>query len=161
MVYKTKSCPHCGKTYSLMQPEKVGVYGSPFKRCPSCGGSFIDKDFREIAVSGIRPVDRRRFAPGTALLGVFPLLFTLCGLFVGFTIGFDTTALALTFGGLAVLACVVWLVYGEMKGYNSRQEYLREEARRSEERLSNPQYALALKEIGYKVPKKYLPQDKE
>ena len=156
MIYKTKSCPHCGLSYSVMQPEKSGFYGSPFRKCSLCGNTFIDKDYREIAVSGIRNVDTQRFSFGAAALGIFPSLFMVIGLWLGFSSGFDTRSILFSCGGALFVSVVVWLVLSEVKGYDERQKFLKEESARSEARLQNPQYAAELKRIGYRVPEKYL-----
>ena len=159
MVYKTKCCPHCGKPYSIMQPAKSGFYGSPFRRCQFCFQQFIDKDYREIAVSGIRKVDTMKVSVGTALLGVFPAMFFAVGIWLLFVLPGNTTALVLTFGGAVAVAIAVWLCWSEAKGYAERQNFLRGETIHSEARLANPRYALALKQLGYRVPQKYLPKE--
>ena len=156
MTYITKSCPHCGFPYSVAQPAKSGFYGSPFQRCQLCGQQFIDKDYREIAVSGIRNVDTQHVSVGTAILGVFPFLFMVSGLYIGFSASFDTQTILITAGGALFFAGVLWLVVSEAKGYDERQKFLKKESARSEARLQNPQYAAELKRLGYHVPEKYL-----
>ena len=156
MVYHTKSCPHCGFHYSIMQPAKSGFYGSPFRTCSICRKSFIDKDYREIAVSGIRSVDTQRVSTSTALLSIFPALFFAAGLYCCFSVGFSPSSVLITAGGAVVLAIVIWLMFSEARGYEQRQQYLKQESEQSEARLRNPEYALALKKLGYHVPEKYL-----
>jgi len=157
VTYVTKSCPSCGKSYSVGQPKKSGFYGSPFRRCVFCGGTFIDKEYREIAVSGIREVDKRRVSLGTALFPVIPSFFILVGIYCGIVLGFDSRSLLFICGGLVFLFLSIYLIRSEAKDFDNRQKFLKEEAARSESRLSNPEYALALRRIGYKVPDKYLP----
>ena len=65
MEYITKKCPHCGKAYSIMQPKGTGFYGSPIRHCSKCGKDFIDKDYREIAIDGIRNVDTQKLSGDT------------------------------------------------------------------------------------------------
>ena len=40
-----------------------------------------------------------------------------------------------------------------------RQQELQKEQQASKERLSDPEYAKALKELGYEVPEAYLPEE--
>lgn len=158
MTYVTKRCPHCGKAYSVMQPKNIGVYGSPLRRCQFCAKTFIDKDYREIAVSGIRHVDTKKIATGTILLGVFPALFFILGIVLSFQLPLseNKTPLYLALGGAIALLGVVYLCWAEAKGYKNRQQYLQEESQRSEMRLKSLEYASLLKELGYSVPAKYL-----
>ena len=156
MQYKTKKCPHCKHTYKFFDADYIG-YGSPVRTCESCGKNFIDKDYIEIAIDGIRKVDKKRCSPST-LIGA--ILF--CGIFV-FTLSGNSLSTSdgppgmdeiIFFGLLA--AGSLYLLISEIRGFKERQRFLAEETIASENRLKNREYAYFLKELGYYVPEKYL-----
>lgn len=164
MQYKTKKCPHCNHAYTVFEPKGEGHYGSPLLTCEKCGKHFIDKDYREIAVDGIRDVDKKKIAPGSIVLFLFWLLFFFAEVILflnGQSIIFDNKR---SFAELIiVLLIALFLLYqiiSNYKSYNIRQEILEKERLASESRLQNYQYALFLKQLGYSVPKKYLDPNK-
>lgn len=164
MQYKTKKCPHCNHAYTVFEPKREGHYGSPLLTCEKCGKHFVDKDYREIAVDGIRDVDKKKIAPGSIVLFLFWLLFFFAEVMLflnGQSIIFDNKR---SFAELIiVLLIALFLLYqiiSNYKAYNIRQEILEKERLASESRLQNYQYALFLKQLGYSVPKKYLDPNK-
>lgn len=163
MQYITKKCPHCNHAYTVFEAKGGAHYGSPLLTCEKCGKHFIDKDYREIAVDGIRDVDKKKIAPGSIVLFLFCLLFffveVICFL-KGESIIFDNErSLAELIISFLVALCMLYLVINEYKSYNIRQEALKKERAASEERLRNYAYAAFLKQQGYDVPKKYLVPD--
>lgn len=159
MTYTTKRCPHCGKTYSFMQTGRRTEYGSPFRICHACSHSFVDKDYREIAIDGIHPIDKMKVSPGSVLQCFLPLGFVIVSLICGTLAGFDSGTVWLLVGDLIFLGLALWLVSRDIRSYKERIKWLEQEAIRSEARLSNPEYASALKRIGCRVPEKYLNQN--
>ena len=83
MKYITKKCPHCKFAYMLMEPSGGQDYGSPIQTCQKCGRQFIDKDYREIAVSGIRKTDTKKVSPNAIYLLVSYLIFIIPCVIVG------------------------------------------------------------------------------
>ena len=155
MQYITKKCPHCNHSYVINEIKNTSHYGSPIRTCNFCGKIFVDKDFIEIAVSGIHERDERKISI-TSLLSVF--MGIVCAIF--FLTSFDIDIFSIIISALAVLI-PVWLAYSDFKEYGERQAFLKREKHASEQRLKNHEYALMLKEFGYDVPSKYLKQDKE
>ena len=134
---------------------KGGVdYGSPIQTCKKCGKLFIDKDYREIAVSGIRKTDTKKVSPFSIYIFSASLI-AFIGVLVFFVME-GTFSIGILLAVTFFLSCSIYNIVTEYKEYDLRQEFLREEKRKSETRLSNYQYASFLKQIGYDVPPKYL-----
>lgn len=154
MTTITKKCPHCNTQYSHKaysgRPSKDNqtCYGSPLRRCQKCGNFFIDKDYREIAISGIREVDTQRVSTGTMVESAIPII----GSCIYFCIAQDGTRWA----ALIVFLICVGSVVSEYRGYDKRIAHLEQEKAESYRRMSNPQYAMMLKTLGYDVPDEFL-----
>lgn len=154
-AYVTKKCPHCKKSISVLQPKGEALYGSPFRRCHHCGGGYIDKSYTEIAVSGIREADKAKVSP-LYVLGII-----IC---VGFIVFFLFTNngrvpsdITFIFWAIVVfLVILIVLAFFDIKDYPKEKAYFEAEKAASEKRLSDIDYAIALKTIGYDVPEKYL-----
>lgn len=150
----TKACPFCNKIYEQrsfnargkeITEEERRVYGTPLKICPNCKRLFIDKDVQELAISGSCKRDRQLINPGTRTL-------TLMGLILGALLYLgDAKPFACVAAGVGVLCAVV-----DVALYPSRMKRLERERQASEKRLSDPDYARALKKAGYTIPDKYL-----
>ena len=149
---RTKRCPRCGEVYAsdyyALNPSKENrtKYGSPLKTCKSCGSSFLDDEYREIAVEGVRDVDTRHISP----FGIFAACFGIAIFLFGLYVGAGKTAAM-----IMALCCLDPLA--ELLSYKQRTKQLEAERQASEERLKDPAYALALKKAGYPVPNRYLP----
>lgn len=114
------------------------------KRCPKCGKVFIDREYREIELEGIRKVDTRRVSPRTIVDTVM-----LGGVGIA-------TVVNEVWGGIVFLIGAIYIFFDEYCGYNKRQEALKLETEMSRLRLENPKYAQALKENGFYVPEHYI-----
>lgn len=147
MEYITKRCPKCGHAYQVFQP-KSHDYGSPYRICKKCGNEFIDKDFIEIAVSGMVKEDAEKVNPAFYFLYIIPIC----------CFGLDIAAreFSLSWFGFIITAIISIFVYNQANSYNERMEFLLKEKVLSKKRLSNPYYAAALKVLKYKVQDKYL-----
>lgn len=159
MRYQTKSCPHCHFKYEILQRRRVWLYGSPIRTCRQCGRQFVDKDYEELALRGEEGIVKKHVAPGKvfsillfgSVFGV--LLIDGTGTFTHFPGEEDF----LLIGFCALLFCgFLYSAFSEYREYNKRIKEQVKELRASEKRLSNRQYALQLKDLGYKVPEKYL-----
>lgn len=151
----TKNCPFCKKvveqrSYATWgrepKEEDKWVFGTPLKLCPHCKKLFIDRDVQELAITGPRAQDR-------AIVGPASVRLALMGAVLGavLLIGRQTAFALIAFGvALATLAADAALC-------PTRRRRLEAERRASEKRLSDPDYARALKRAGYAVPDRYLP----
>ena len=146
-----KFCPHCkcpyeSNTYwvSILKPKETS-YGSPIKTCHHCKKVFIDRDYHEIAIEGIKKADRRRVSYYGCFSCVLGVGFGLCALISGVILI-----------GCFLIGLGVYSYYREDSAYKERQAMIKIEAAASENRLKNPAYAAILKRLGYSVPSKYL-----
>ena len=150
----TKKCPYCGKVYEQRAcggfgrkplPEDVWVYGSPMKLCANCKRIFIDKDVKELAITELRKSDTAKITANTkTLLPMGALVAVLL-----YVLGQPTFAI------VAAAVAVVYLAM-DLGMYPMRMGKLRKEREASEQRLSDPDYARALKKAGIDVPERYL-----
>lgn len=156
-----KNCPFCKKTYEQRsyavwgrQPtdEDRWLFGTPLLLCPNCGKLFIDKDRQELALTGPRKQDR-------AVIGPASLRIALMGAILGAVL---LIARQTPLGLIAFTVALATLV-ADAALYPTRKRKLDNELAASRKRLSDPEYALALKRAGYDIPDRYLtkPQSEE
>ena len=143
-AYTTKKCPHCGKTYSFMEPKGTGNYGSPLRICASCGKPFVDKDYREIAISGVRKIDTQRFSFAWVTFIIISLFFAGFGLYTGSN--------SFVIGGLVFSLLSAWCIYSDISKFDERQAGLAKETKESYERLKDEKYRQILRDLGYSIP---------
>ena len=150
----TKKCPYCGKVYEQRAcggfgrkplPEDVWVYGSPMKLCANCKRIFIDKDVKELAITELRKSDTAKITANTRMLLPMGALVALLLYLLGQP----------TFAIVAAAVAVVYLAM-DLGMYPMRMGKLKKEREASEKRLSDPDYARALKKAGIDVPERYL-----
>ena len=151
----TKTCPFCGKIYEQrnfnvarrheITEEDRWVFGTPMKICPGCKKLFIDKDVQELAITEPRRQDKVLITPASCRLALMGLILGLL-LYLGGLTGFAIAAAA-----VGVLCAAVDLAL-----YPTRMQKLKREREASEKRLSDPDYARALKRAGYDIPDRYL-----
>jgi hypothetical protein len=154
---KEKYCPTCGAGIPVVLEQGIGPYGSPKRTCPACGKNYYDVSYQEIAVNGIFMPDKGPVTPKTFKICIIPLLLgitVIISLFIG---AMDVTPTAILFVIAFILFPAVIFIR-EWRGQKARLAYLREETERSEERMKDPEYVRTLVKLGYKVPKKYLPE---
>lgn len=150
-----KKCPHCGKiyeTYSTYTKVYQNHSGCPFKRCRSCGETFVDKDVQEPA---LKPFSEDDFSLWRCFLVYLPygsvgFLLTCCAF------GMEESTLSLYIIAAIVDAIYIFSTYKVIKNRNVYLEEAKRDYQESEKRLSNPLYAQKLKDAGFKVPSKYL-----
>ena len=159
MAMKTlvKNCPFCKKVVEQRayaswgrkpSEEDKWLFGTRLKLCPPCGKLYVDKDIQELAITGPRKQD-------TAFVGPVSLRIALMGVVLG---------ALLLIGRLTVFACIAFGValatlVADAALYPTRQKKLAAERVASEKRLSDPDYARALKNAGYDIPDRYLKKE--
>ena len=146
-------CPHCRK--------KIGNYdsdadldGSPLKTCPKCQELYIDKQFHEIAVEGIRDEDistdpeflsqKRKSALLTILGGIGVMVAFFVILALGWIYYFlPIISIVMVIGGFKTL--------GEtsVRKIEKKRRMLENERALSLQRMQNPQYVENLRRLGY------------
>lgn len=151
-----KKCPHCGKTYETYSIYTKNYHkhsGSPFVKCRFCGNTFVDKDIKEPA---LKPYSSRGFSWFNCIFAFFIPFGALGILLTCAAFGVEDTSIV-----LFIVAFAVDLLYLSLTIYSfvNRKKLIEEDKKEyeeSERRLSDPIYAHALKEAGFKVPEKYL-----
>ena len=157
MQHLTKKCPYCGRIYEQRSygsvgrkpaPEDAWVYGSPMKLCANCKRIFIDMDVKELAITELRKSDTAKITASTRTLLPMGALVAL----LLYVLGQPTFAI------VAAAVAVVYLAM-DLGMYPMRMGKLRKERAASEKRLSDPDYARALKKAGIDVPERYLKKE--
>lgn len=145
MTTKTKKCPHCYHAYVINDSYGSYYIGTPIRVCKNCGKNFIDKEFKELALTDVKPWDKLPVSANTAIavIGVGIMAFA------AFKSSWNWFAIIL-------IAIALYLLISDIVGYNGKIQWIEEERRASIKRLSDPQYADFLKELGYDVPDKFL-----
>lgn len=152
-------CKQCGKkllTYSQMSYRR---YKSPINVCKKCGTRYADPRCHEIAVEGI-PEDEFSASPRviTIIIGALVLCRGLY-LFGMYEIGVPDNMQWLKPTIIAIAGLVIVLIgVAGIVAINSgiKEKKFEKLERESEQRLRNKNYARALQNLGYRVPKKYL-----
>lgn len=153
-TYITKKCPHCGAIYShdsypgIPSKDNRTKYGSPIRKCQSCGTLFKDDDYREIAVDGIRPVDKSVISPYSILSLMVGTIVMIASIHYGYSWVWYI---------LLLLFIFCFSPLSDVLTYRKRKSFIEQETIESEKRLCDPTYAETLKKLGYNVPEKYLP----
>lgn len=151
-VYVKKKCPACGavievRTYPHYPSEEERIrYGSPIIKCEKCNEEFIDIDYHEIALEGVRDIDRSVVRSHGIIFGLMGVVGIIISLIVNMPSG------AVISAGIYGFPLLI-----EVVSYKKRQYNLDMETIESKKRLCNPLYAVTLKKIGYPVPDMYLP----
>ncbi|MDO4317298.1 MAG: hypothetical protein Q4C48_03720 [Lachnospiraceae bacterium] len=149
-------CSKCGAPIMLLAADEF-KYGCPIRACAQCRQRYLDRGWHEIAVEGYRESDvstksnaKQTLGLGLATLGliaanvfsiavlhliVYMLIFLAIGAGIGFLVALKDT-----------FVCATGMKKADL-------EQLKAE---SERRLSNPEYAKQLAELGYPVPSRYL-----
>lgn len=155
MLYVKKECPQCGYVYEKNTyggyPSKENRirYGSPLRKCINCGNMFLDDEYREIAIDGIRGVDTMRISPATILLSCFAVI-----------MGISTIWSWNELIGIVILGTGIFFFVDEWTEYENRQKKLEIQIQESEERMKSAAYAFVLKKLGYDVPDRFLDPEK-
>lgn len=162
-TYVFPRCPHCRKFFA-QRFENEYRHGSPLQHCPYCHKIYWDKDYHEVEIDGFYRTDKIR-SFGWFGLFVFWTPFCFAKLLTEYIFpvprGFitnisDESLIACTVLSVLFLILSIWRIIID---YKKNTKEMQEELIKSQKRLSDPEYALTLKALGYNVPLKYLPID--
>lgn len=157
-----KKCPHCGYTFESYTPiskHQLNHSGHPFRYCPKCSKLIIDKDMKEPA---LKPPPKRPSVVNCLFAEFIPfgLGAILCTIpmFTDETFNFFALKGFLYCLILVITPAAVWIIsiIWTLCNRDKTKRKLDEEYAASEKRLQIREYALMLKELGYKVPDKYI-----
>ena len=156
MAMVKKYCPNCKKRLMSTDRSHDYNYGSPLKLCPYCRQFYVDKQYHEIAIEGVRAEDKKRLT----LLHVLQIFAAVA--LIGFFLWVLTTGATIADVGPALFTPIFFAVILRISpavsivGYKERLNNFAKEAELSEKRLQDINYAKTLMNLGYPVPTKYL-----
>lgn len=155
--YRPGYCPHCGAKLANNRTD-LYLYGSPVRTCEKCKGQYWNKCYHEAEIDGYCDADVSVDAGKKNVRNAVILLLAALALNVLFYVLERHSWIYLLFVGLGVVYFLIALKDFIKVKKGTRQQELEKERLASAARLSDPVYAQTLKELGYNVPEKYLPQ---
>ncbi len=151
-------CTNCGRRVGFYTAGDYR-YGSPLKTCPKCKTEYINPVFHEIETDGISPeaFDIKRLLLAILVSTVFFIIGAAIHYYEITTSDYYHTSCIsiMVISAIAIVFAIANIFLIKTGFKTKRTERMRQ---KSAERLSNPHYAMHLKELGYNVPEKYLPK---
>lgn len=152
-------CKNCGKRLLKYSQASIQRYKSPVKNCKKCGTRYADPRCHEIAIEGI-PSDTFSISSYVIMMIIGALIFCRgIQLFGKYQIGIPNEiqwilpCLFVIIGAVMVVGSIVEIILIKTGRKAVKYDKLRAE---SENRLSDKRYVYILKDLGYKIPEKYL-----
>lgn len=155
MGYVQSQCPECKSKFN--DSSNTWNYGSPIRVCPKCRAEYLDKRFREVAITGFDPHSSNpKYYLKCCLILI--ALAAAGGAWFYWKLMFRNV-ISISGGAIAAISVIgmfwcfaqfVRIKTGAQQKAN--QKYMAE----SEERLKDKAYVKKLFAAGYKVPEKYL-----
>lgn len=138
MTYHTLKCPHC-KNIVNRATGSPSYIGNPFRKCPWCGGIYVDSFTQEWATKS--PFQRIKFLIDKPLAGAFLSIIAIAGLLAMAEVHI---LVALIVGIVcAVLVFIGWTF--------ARKSSIQEMIDKSIERTKSGKYVELLKQAGFKI----------
>lgn len=152
-------CPHCGRMVGKFVAGDYR-YGSPIKICPKCKNEYINPVIHEIEVDGISPdaFDMKKLLM-VILMGIVFFVIAAAVHYYEITTQdyYHTSCIAIMIISAIIIVYSLANILFIKTGIKAKwTEGKRQE---SVKRMNDPEYALKLKEFGFDVPDKYLPQE--
>lgn len=138
MTYYTLKCPHC-KNVVNRATGRPSYIGNPFRKCPWCGGVYVDSFTQEWATKS--PFQRKKFLIDKPLSGAFLSFIVIAGLLARVEVDFLIALIVGIFG--AVLIFISWT--------SARKSSIQEMIDKSIERTKSAKYVELLKQAGFKI----------
>lgn len=144
MTYHHMSCPYCKKSLGteMGSPDRIG---NPFKKCPHCGGIYVDKFTREWVNKS--PFERKMYyvkTPLTVALAVLIAFTIIIMASLGQSLGNSAflISLGISFACAATLFCIIFFI---------RRPKLRKSIEQSLERTKSESYVKELQRANLKI----------
>ena len=138
MTYHTLKCPNCKKIVNRATGSPSYI-GNPFRKCPWCGGVYVDSFTQEWATKS--PFQRTKFLIDKPLAGAFLSIIVIAGLFAMAKLNF---LIALSVG--IVVAGFVFAGWTFV-----RKTFIQDMIDKSIERTKSAKYVELLKQAGFKI----------
>ena len=153
-------CPKCGAELKMVVSGKAHFYGSPIRQCAKCAQVYVDRNYHEIEIEGIRAEDlSAKKSLGLTLfcliglvvcIGGWILLSNSSGFIVKSPAPFIVGILLFGIGFIAMIGDTLKILTG------AKKKQLEKEREASAQRLSDRAYVQKLQKLGYEIPEKYL-----
>ena len=138
MTYHTLKCPHC-KNIVNRATGSPSYIGNPFRKCPWCGGVYVDSFTQEWATKS--PFQRTKFLIDKPLAGAFLSIIAIAGILV---MAKANILVALIVGVVSAVLIFIGLMY-------ARKSFIQEMIDNSIERTKSAKYVELLKQAGFKI----------
>lgn len=138
MTYHTLKCPHC-KNIVNRATGSPSYIGNPFRKCPWCGGVYVDSFTQEWATKS--PFQRIKFLIDKPLAGAFLSIIAIAGLL----------AMAEAHILVALIVGVVGAALIFIGWTSARKSSIQEMIDESIERTKSANYVKLLKQAGFKI----------
>ena len=138
MTYHTLKCPHCKNIVNRAKGSPSYI-GNPFRKCPWCGGVYVDSFTQEWATKS--PFQRTKFLIDKPLSGAFLSIIAIAGLLAMAEVDILIALIVGIVG--AVLIFVGWTF--------ARKSSIQEMIDKSIERTKGAKYVELLKQAGFKI----------
>lgn len=152
MTYTFMKCPYCKAYYNYTTSGRYN-WGSPLVKCRRCGRTFVDSSIHEVAIEGFGFTDSIRSNWWFLLL---PFMIAVMGCILFSLDGLEGVMDIFMGCFISAIAIGTLMFWGVFRSYKQNKIKMKYEMDRSITRLSDPDYAYALKNAGYDVPDKYL-----
>ena len=144
MTYHNLSCPYCKKSLGteMGSPDRIG---NPFKKCPHCGGIYVDKFTHEWVNKS--PFERKMYyikTPLVAALAVLIAFTVILSSSLGQTMGNSAFGVALGISAACAVAlfCIIFFL---------RRPKVRKSIEQSLERTKSESYVQQLQKSNLKI----------
>ena len=138
MTYHTLKCPHC-KNIVNRATGSPSYIGNPFRKCPWCGGVYVDSFTQEWATKS--PFQRTKFLIDKPFAAAFLSIIAIAGLL----------ARAEVYILVALIVGIVGAVLIFIGCTFARKSSIQEMIDKSIERTKSAKYVELLKQAGFKI----------
>ena len=138
MTYHTLKCPHCNNIVNRATGSPSYI-GNPFRKCPWCGGIYVDSFTQEWATKS--PYKRIMFLIDKPLAGGFLSIILIAGLLTMAEINIIASLIVAVICAVAI--CIVWTF--------ARKSSIQEMIDQSLKRTKSAKYVQLLKKAGFKI----------
>ncbi len=155
MGYVETKCIHCGHQFKDQCNSRN--YGPIIRKCPACREEYIDKRFKEVAITGLDSNSlNAKFYLKCAAFSLIGAIAAAGWFYWRFEYSKKISMSSLGIALLLLILCVSCMaqVFRIKNGTQAKEnEKFMQESR---ERLRNQEYAQKLASLGYKVPEEFL-----
>ena len=160
-VYYTIRCPHCQQILKQGK-NKSKEFGSPLRNCRYCDRIYVDKDYIEAGLLTDWQLNLKLFFSHLwrIITSILLIAFSIVLLIGFFTVDFSASHLILLIPMAFGFVIGGWNFVDIFCNRDERRREIQKAIQKSNQRLSNPYYVLALHKAKISVPKYMLERAK-